>query len=354
MSRMNQFIAMSRYAGERFDLVQAGGGNTSVKSDDGSMLIKASGWLLSEVEPGKGYVQVDNRLVLALLEQSGTLPDDRRDRDELVARQIGDAVMASGSLRPSIETLLHSQLRVYTLHSHPLVVNAATCRKDWRDLLGRLFPDALCIEYRTPGIELALEMRQQLALPAGVLPKVLFLQNHGMIVTSDDYAEVEQLTESVVTRLEQYFATDLGRYRMVTTLSRLMSRFNSGPVTVYLSEDAEIATMVRNNRSLLLSAPFCPDTMVFCGAQALELVVPDYAPAVADYCSRFHEPPRTLVVNDRIYFVGRSVKKAKEMEEVFKFHLLVLGLAGADVHFLPEQELAYLGNWEAEKYRRNM
>jgi len=112
MSRMNQFIAMSRYAGERFDLVQAGGGNTSVKSDDGSMLIKASGWLLSEVEPGKGYVQVDNRLVLALLEQSGTLPDDRRDRDELVARQIGDAVMASGSLRPSIETLLHSQLRV--------------------------------------------------------------------------------------------------------------------------------------------------------------------------------------------------------------------------------------------------
>ncbi len=43
MNEMNDFIKISKYAGERFDLTQAGGGNSSVKNDDGTMYIKASG-----------------------------------------------------------------------------------------------------------------------------------------------------------------------------------------------------------------------------------------------------------------------------------------------------------------------
>ena len=39
---------ISRYCGERFDLVQAGGGNTSVKIND-IMFIKASGFNLADI-----------------------------------------------------------------------------------------------------------------------------------------------------------------------------------------------------------------------------------------------------------------------------------------------------------------
>ena len=51
---LNDFIEISKFAGERFDLVQAGGGNSSVKNDNGTMFIKASGTCLSEVDENYG------------------------------------------------------------------------------------------------------------------------------------------------------------------------------------------------------------------------------------------------------------------------------------------------------------
>ena len=41
---MQDFIKISKYAGMRNDLAQAGGGNTSVKLDDHIMLVKSSGF----------------------------------------------------------------------------------------------------------------------------------------------------------------------------------------------------------------------------------------------------------------------------------------------------------------------
>ena len=55
MNELNKLIKLSKYAGERFDLVQAGGGNSSVKLENGEMLIKASGFILSDVEINNGY-----------------------------------------------------------------------------------------------------------------------------------------------------------------------------------------------------------------------------------------------------------------------------------------------------------
>ena len=49
MIEIKNFVEISKYAGERFDLVQASGGNSSVKITDTKMLIKASGFLLSDI-----------------------------------------------------------------------------------------------------------------------------------------------------------------------------------------------------------------------------------------------------------------------------------------------------------------
>ena len=48
---------LSKYAGQRLDWIQAGGGNTSIKLTD-SMFVKASGWSLSEVTAEQGYVEI--------------------------------------------------------------------------------------------------------------------------------------------------------------------------------------------------------------------------------------------------------------------------------------------------------
>src|SRR3989304_2015073 len=81
----DKFIALSRYAGSRFDLQQAGGGNSSVKLDDHRMLVKASGFFLSEVESEKGYVVVDYPEMASLLENPAKWDDDdKRRRDSKV------------------------------------------------------------------------------------------------------------------------------------------------------------------------------------------------------------------------------------------------------------------------------
>ena len=58
MSEILDFVWMSKYAGERFDIVQAGGGNSSVKLDNNEMIIKASGFLLSDMSIENGYSRV--------------------------------------------------------------------------------------------------------------------------------------------------------------------------------------------------------------------------------------------------------------------------------------------------------
>ena len=55
MKNMKSFIYLSRYAGMREDLVQAGGGNSSVKLSRTKMLIKASGFQMSEIGEANGY-----------------------------------------------------------------------------------------------------------------------------------------------------------------------------------------------------------------------------------------------------------------------------------------------------------
>ena len=60
---MQGFIKISRYAGMRNDLAQAGGGNTSVKLDDKTMLVKSSGIQLAQVSETEGYTKVDYRRI---------------------------------------------------------------------------------------------------------------------------------------------------------------------------------------------------------------------------------------------------------------------------------------------------
>ena len=47
MTDAQNFTWISRFAGQRFDLIQAGGGNSSVKINNDLMLIKKSGCLLT-------------------------------------------------------------------------------------------------------------------------------------------------------------------------------------------------------------------------------------------------------------------------------------------------------------------
>ena len=355
-SETGAFIALSRRAGERFDLIQAGGGNTSVKLADGTMLIKSSGAHLSDLSPGHGYTRVDLGAVLRVLDDpSLAAVPDKRQRDAEAAKRLLACVRDSGS-RPSIETFLHALLDRYTLHTHPLAVNAVACRSDWKDVLAAAAgADAAFVPYGTPGFELALLLKTTVddhVRLKGRKPRTLFLQNHGLITSADDADAAVAATESVLTALEQVIGADLGPYKLTNRISSLVNEGGGPPVVSYLSRDSELQKLARTHRHLFFAPPFCPDGMVYCGAAAVEISSLDDREPVVRYRRQFGEAPRVVLYGDRIFLTGLNVRKAREAEEVFKFQVLALSYAGGGACSLSAEELNYLGNWEAEQYRR--
>ena len=352
---LEQFINISRYAGERFDLVQAGGGNSSLKCADGTMLIKASGCSLSEVDAAHGYTTVHLSKVLAILEDPEVISASDKKRQEAIAALRLQESLSSSENRPSIETYLHALLARCTLHTHPIAVNAVAGREDWESILGGLIPEALFVPYETPGLRLALLLKDAIARnsdESARKPMIVFLQNHGLIVSGDEPETVKSETERIVLALESYLGISLNAYKLTTTISTMLGEISAAHPIVYRSTDAELLRLVADLPWKKLARPFCPDGLVYTGAEPVMLDDPSSAQAVSQYYAAYGELPKVLMYRGQVFCVAPNVRKAKEIEEVFKFHAMVVAMAGVDIQPLAEAELAYLGNWEAEKYRQ--
>lgn len=356
MKELKEFVRLSKYAGERLDLIQAGGGNSSVKLNTDIMLIKASGFMLSEVELDQGYLKVKYQKVTEILENKRLLSlKDKERRNRLAVWFLGKTT-AEKFNKPSIETFLHALLYKYTLHTHPLVVNAIISQKNWREILHNLFGgDIVAIDYRTPGVELALELKVALKEYQEKYehrPKTIFIQNHGLIISSDNPGEIIRLTEEILRKLEGYLRINLKKYKMTNRISALVNSLKNTYDIAYLSTDIELNRLIKSKRDIFFKPPFCPDILVYCGISALEAKnLKDSGPFVR-YYKKYGQTPKVVIYNNYVFFIARNLNKAKGIADVFKFGILALGLAKKKINFLSKDELLYLSNWQAEKYRQ--
>lgn len=355
---------ISSFAGNRFDLVQAGGGNSSVKLNDQQMLIKASGISLSEVCQGSGYVAVNYPLIRRSIAENNFTSNDRKER-ECSANQLMEKSKISTEGKPSIETFLHALLNTYTLHTHPISVNVLTAKANWQQELTAVWPDAVCVPYHTPGIDLALALAKQIERYQAAndqLPKVIFLQNHGLIISSEYYEEVEQITDQVCMAVEEHLKMDLQRYRNISQLQKLFASLGYGQekekVNFLCSDDHLIqqclsSEQTSGDRSIEIW-PFCPDTLIYCGVRPVHLSSMSDENSIKEYINQYQEYPKVLILDNQVYFCANSLKKAKDAEDLFKFHLLVRQHSTPDIQRLTMDEVAYLSNWDAEKYRQGV
>src|SRR5208283_1322734 len=185
-----QLIEISRAVGTRTDYVQAGGGNTSVKSPDGrTMAIKASGTALTAMSESTGWVEVDIAAVLSIFEQRDLAQLDSDTREARVLQHFAAAVVG-GKGRPSVETALHAMLGKVVIHTHPVAANALNCGPGLTALEEITLPGEpppLWVPYTDPGwvlanvVKSAAESHQQ---AHGCLPTVLFMENHGLLVSA--------------------------------------------------------------------------------------------------------------------------------------------------------------------------
>jgi len=206
---LDQLITMSRSLGDPArDLVILGEGNTSARADEGTFFIKASGKELRAADENS-FVRVSLTQVLEGL-------DGKALTDEEVKKVLTESkVDRSTGAMPSLETFLHACLLSmpninFVGHTHPTAVNAILCSANSREVVaGRLFPDeivccgpAVCyVEYSDPGLALARHLRRRVEEfidEQKMAPRVILMENHGMIACGRTARDVETITSMYV------------------------------------------------------------------------------------------------------------------------------------------------------------
>jgi rhamnose utilization protein RhaD (predicted bifunctional aldolase and dehydrogenase) len=206
---LSQLISMSRLLAEPTrDLVIMGEGNTSARADAETFWVKASGTSLYGIEAG-GFVRMRFEPVLSMLKVAGL--DDALVKERLIAAKADP----TAEEHPSIETMLHALILSlpdvhFVGHTHPIAVNAIMCSRHAEEAIaGRLFPEevAFCgpapayVPYADPGLPLAHQVKDSLARYTGEWgepPRVVLMQNHGLIALGRTAAEVETVTAMYV------------------------------------------------------------------------------------------------------------------------------------------------------------
>lgn len=356
MTILKNFIEISRFAGERFDLVQASGGNSSVKISNNEMLIKSSGFLLSDISKNWGYTKVNYNKINKIFKSKLVKKEKNKIKREIIVKKLISKATIDKRTRPSIETLLHSSLYKYTLHTHPVVVNMILIQKNWKQLLKSIFNNhkIALVGYKTPGIELALELDKTLC-SLNHIPKIIFLQNHGLIVTSNKFRDIKLITEMVLIKIEKFLNVDMKKYKMTNLISKLIFKLKKQSKFVYLSEDRYLNEQLLKNKILYFQKPFCPDSFVFCGANAIEIKNFLDVVRIKNYIKKYFEIPSIIIYKKYIFIIASNSKKAKEIEEVLKLQIMVLEKNKSNKkNFLKNNELYFLNNWEAEKFRKKI
>ena len=236
---LSQLVSMSRNLGDpALDYAILGEGNSSARVDGDTFWVKASGAELRTMGP-EGFVQVRFEGVLLLLDTGG-LNDDQVKAGLEEARVDPDI-----STRPSVETVLHAQaLQLpgvnFVGHTHPTVINALLCARDVEEAIaGRLFPDEIVycgvapvyVPYTDPGVPLARMVRDLMHRymdSHGEVPKVVLMQNHGLIALGNTAGQVENITAMAVKAARVLLGTfALGGPRFMT--AEAVARIHTRP-----------------------------------------------------------------------------------------------------------------------------
>lgn len=203
----SELIDMSRMLGdESLDLAILGEGNTSARADEDSFWVKASGTELARADEST-FVRVQFAPTLAALERD-TLSDAE-------IKQLLRDVTAEGGRVPSIETFLHAMcLQLdgvrFVGHTHPTAAVGLLSSARSRELFsGSLFPDQIVllgprmvyVPYADPGLPLAHAVRDELRTfveRKRRVPRVILLENHGVIALGSTAREVLNITRMLV------------------------------------------------------------------------------------------------------------------------------------------------------------
>jgi len=374
---IDKLVYISRLYGADIEMVQSGGGNTSVKNN-GNIWIKLSGRKLRNIKDINDFIELDLNKIKETLSDDALLTLLDSSRDVVIEKSLFLSENSKTARRCSIEIFLHTLMEdKFVVHTHPVYTNAMTCSLDGRKIASFLFKESefIWVPYRKPGYHLGLAL-----LAAAVehdkkfncRPKIVFLQNHGLVVSGNDVDSIIMLTDKLRLSLREYF----GEYKEVKSALKnnnvtedlfsslkkaLRSMFPEKHYDLLASQCPDVNLLSSDSRlfTLTIKGALYPDYVVYCGKRPLMLGQEDEGSAIEEKVSEFIAkngsfPKYAVIPGIGVCIIGANSAELNNIEEMLKAHvkILILLLRKGQPVFLEDKECEYLVGWEAEKYRQ--
>ncbi len=368
-------LEISHLYGKNNEFVIGGGGNTSWK-DENFLFVKASGTQLGSLTE-QGLIKLNRHSLDELF--SGSFPENSYQRDQMIiAGLMKSCIDNERNLRPSVETPLHHLIRYkYVIHTHPTRLNAMLCSVDCKEVIKKNFPgDVLYVEYIDPGYVLFKKLESEISEYRKKFskdPSIILVQNHGVFISADTCEEVSRLYEkclNIVNGLNSYefdispIPQEEKSIEVLPAIRMLLSETGTKIIKVRQNElikhftaDQKMAEMV--------SLPFTPDNIVYCKAIPLYVeslgnpaaIIEEFKLKLAQYRSDYGSAPKIILINGiGLIAADESIKMVDILLDVFEdlMKISYLSQAFGGPHFLTDEQISFIENWESENYRHNM
>lgn len=335
---------ISKEVGIPLEYTQGGGGNTSVKLDGQYMAVKASGCKLKQITPTEGYAIVDYASLREFFGKAdpGRDPDFEKDSGGAVKRSIAQAPWLK-AMRPSVEAGFHSVLKKYVIHTHSVYANMLTCIENGRELVEKIFGgkpyEALWIPYINPGPHLTVKIGEaaaQCAERTGREPEVFFMENHGLIVTTDDCKRTVELHTEVNRTIREYLC--------LTEAYPSLELFHVDDGT-FMSKTGYIKDFIKSGAmepGYFDRVVLYPDQLVYLSGSVSFNSLESKLNIITD-------------TGEAIYKTGAA--EAQTMEETLLACVYVINeilKRGLPLKTMSQKDIDFIHNWEGEAYRRKL
>lgn len=366
---LKELVEISRRYGADGDFVLAGGGNTSFK-DERYLYIKASGTTLAELTEGS-LVRMERSRLDAIWQKRYS--EDTNEREQQALADLMAARASGETSRPSVETLLHELLpERYVVHLHPALVNGLTCGGEGETVARELFgEEMLWIPVVNPGYVLASHIREAIEARrkrGGEAPALLFLENHGVFVASDEIAAIDRRYEEIVERLTSRLKrspelSERAASPRLERLGRTLAEVLGGegrPAEWRAIVNPEVERLLASRSSFapIESFGYTPDHLVYCKAAPVWLSGESDAARIGGEVEAFRErygaAPRLFALEgEGMVAVGESPTVADNARLLFLDLVKILTYAESfgGPKPMPPDKIAFILNWEVESYR---
>ncbi len=328
-----ELATLSARLGQRIELVQGPGGNTSIK-DGNTLWIKASGKWLADAQRRNIFVSIDLRRARALIKQG-----------------IGDlasCVIGESGLRPSIETAVHALIEYpVVVHLHSINALAWAVRTDGQSTVASKLRGLnwVWLDYARPGPELATALYNLLKKRATA--NVILLGNHGLVICAESVGEAEALVKIVEKRL--------------AALARPWQPPSSKDLEYFSAiSECRLPTVMDTHaiardplaRRLASDGALYPDHAVFLGGSVPIVTHQSDSSGHGAIEARLALPPYCVIVQEQAVLLGSECSAAAEAMLACCALVVLRQHDPALVHYLAANEVEALGAWEMEKFRK--